>query len=257
MRRFFVDEITPVHGTMAIQGAEARHIFNVLRMKQGDPLILFDGKGQRFQARITSVGHKEVQVALERPLEPPPQSPVDITLCQALLKSRGMDDIIRRTSELGVNRIIPFTSQRTVVRMDSKKASTRVEHWRTITRDAAKQSDRGTPAEIAAISPLGDMLAGLADEDASKVVLWEQEQTRDLKALLSSGTPAGGKCIGIVGPEGGFSEEEIRTARDTGFQTVSMGNRILRAGTAALTLVGIIQYEWGDLGLAHKDPALI
>jgi 16S rRNA (uracil1498-N3)-methyltransferase len=251
MRRFFVDEIKPDHGTMAIPGAEARHIFNVLRMKQGDPLILFDGKGQRFQARITSVGHKEVQVALERPLEPPPQSPVDITLCQALLKSRGMDDIIRRTSELGVNRIIPFTSQRTVVRMDSKKASSRVQHWRTIARDAAKQSDRGVPAEIVSITSLGDMLAGLADEHAGKVVLWEQEQTLDLKAAL--GSSARGKCIGIVGPEGGFSEEEIRTALDTGFQTVSMGNRILRAGTAALTLVSIIQYEWGDLGLEADD----
>ena len=253
MRRFFVDEIKPDHGTMAIQGAEARHIFNVLRMKQDDPLILFDGKGQRFQARITSAGYKEVQVALESPLESPPQSPVDITLCQALLKSRGMDDIIRRTSELGVNRIIPFTSRRTVVRMDSRKASTRVRHWRTIARDAAKQSDRGTPAEIASIASLGNMLADLADEDASKVVLWEQEQALDLKALLGSGTPAGGKCIGVVGPEGGFSEEEIRAALDTGFQAVSMGNRILRAGTAALTLVSIIQYEWGDLGLTKDN----
>ncbi len=234
---------------MAIRGAEARHIFSVLRMEQGDPLILFDGKGRRFQARIISAGRKEVQVALERALEPPPPSPVNITLCQSLLKSRGMDDIIRRTSELGVNRILPFTSRRTVVRMDAKKASTRVAHWRTIARDAAKQSGRRVPAEIASITSLENMLAGLAHETASKVVLWEQEQGQDLKEFLRSGPPMAGQCIGIVGPEGGFSKGEIQVLQNAGFRPASVGNRVLRAGTAAIALVGILQYEWGDLGL--------
>ena len=160
-----------------------------------------------------------------------------------------MDDVIRRTSELGVNKIIPFTSRRTIVRMDAKKIPTRVAHWQTIARNATKQSDRRAPAEIATITHLGDMLAGLAHETACKVVLWEQEQARDLKEILKSDPPVGGRCIGIVGPEGGFAKEEIQAVRDAGFQPASMGNRVLRAGTAALTLVGLVQYEWGDLSL--------
>lgn len=253
MRRFFVEEIEADHETMAIQGSEARHIFSVLRMEPGDRLILFDGKGQRFRARIISAGRKEILVTLERALEAPPPSPVNITLCQALLKSRGMDDIIRRTSELGVNRIIPFTSGRTVVRADAGKAAARVAHWRTIARDAAKQTDRRVPAEIAPITSLENMLADLKHGTASRIVLWEQEQTLDFKELLRSAPPAGGGCIGIVGPEGGFSKGEIQVIAEAGFQPVSVGNRVLRSGTAALTLVALVQYEWGDLGLRTSD----
>jgi 16S rRNA (uracil1498-N3)-methyltransferase len=249
MRRFFVEEIEADHETMAIVGSEARQIFSVLRMEPGDRFILFDGKGRRFRVRIISAGRKEVRVTLERALEAPLPSPVNITLCQALLKSRGMDDIIRRTSELGVNRIIPFTSERTVVRMDARKAATRVAHWRTIARDAAKQSDRRVPAGIAPITSLENMLAELKHDIASKIVLWEQEQTRDFKELLRTGPPAGGACIGIVGPEGGFSKQEIQRIEDAEFRPASVGNRVLRAGTAGLTLVALVQYEWGDLGL--------
>ena len=254
MRRFFVDRIQAVGGTMIIRGAEARHICSVLRMGRGDRLILMDEMGRRCRAQIQSIGRREVEVVLEEALEPPAPSPVDITLCQAVLKSPAMDDVVRKASELGVNRIIPFTSRRTVVQIGPQRASVRLEHWQTIARDAAKQSDRRTPAEISSITSLEDMLGGLEDALASKLVLWEQEQTQDLKGLLRSDPPAGGRCIGIVGPEGGFSEEEIRIVRNAGFLPVSMGNRILRAGTAALALVGIIQYEWGDLGLRNFGP---
>jgi len=212
-----------------------------------------DEKGRRFQAKIQSIGKREVEVTLEKALEPPAPSPVHITLCQALLKSPAMDDIVRKASELGVNRIIPFTSGRTVVQVDSRRASARLGHWQTIARDAAKQSDRRTPAEIAPVLSLEHMLDALWDAPASKLVLWEQEQGQDLKGLLRSGPPEGGNCIGVVGPEGGFSQEEIRALRNAGFHPVSMGNRILRAATAALTMVGIIQYEWGDLGLPQNE----
>lgn len=252
MRRFFVDQIRAIDGAMVIRGAEARHICNVLRMERGDRLVLMDGMGRRFQAQIKSAGKGQVEVVLEKALEPPAPSPVNIILCQAVLKSPAMDDIVRKASELGVNRIIPFASRRTVVQMGPHRASARLGHWQTIARNAAKQSDRKIPAEISSITTLEDMLGRLEDAPASKLVLWEQEQTQDLKEFLRSGPPAAGKCIGIVGPEGGFAEEEIRTIRNAGFLPVSMGNRILRAGTAALVLVGIIQYEWGDLGLAQN-----
>ncbi|MDY7035519.1 MAG: RsmE family RNA methyltransferase, partial [Thermodesulfobacteriota bacterium] len=115
MRRFFIEEIKPGDRSFIIAGPEARHIIKVLRMGRGDRVMLMDGKGSRFQAIIESVEGHEVLVTLEKSLPMPPPSPVEITLCQALLKSRPMDYMVQKTSELGVDRIIPFSSERTVV----------------------------------------------------------------------------------------------------------------------------------------------
>ena len=115
MRRFFVEEIKIKDNSCTIKDPEARHIAKVLRMKHGDRLILMDDKGKRFQGLIESVGMHGVRVTIEKPLPAPIPSPVEITLCQALLRSQPMDYIIQKTSELGVQRIIPFTSERTVV----------------------------------------------------------------------------------------------------------------------------------------------
>ena len=110
MRRFFVEEIREIHGACSITGSEAKHIIKVLRMRTGDRFVLMDGKGARFQVTIASATPREVQVVLGKPLPKPPPSPVQIMLCQALLKSRQMDYLIQKTSELGDDPINPFSS---------------------------------------------------------------------------------------------------------------------------------------------------
>jgi 16S rRNA (uracil1498-N3)-methyltransferase len=248
LRRFFVEKIETKDGLCTISGPEAKHMTRVLRMGRGDRFILMDGKGARFKAIIESVGHREVLVNLEKPLPQPPPSPVEIILCQALLKSRAMDYVIEKTSELGVNRIFPFSSERTVVRLHREKSTNRRRHWREIAQSAAKQSDRRTPAEIGLLISLGDLMARWEQEDALKVILWEEEGATDLKGLLRASPPLK-KFIGTVGPEGGFSQEEVRAAGEAGFLSVSLGQRVLRAETAAITMVAVVQYEWGDLSL--------
>jgi len=249
MRRFFVDEIQSTQGSFAITGAEAKHMTRVLRMEPGERMVLLDSKGTRFQAVIKEVGRRHVLVNLEKPLPAPAPSPVHMTLCQSLLKSQHMDLLVEKTSELGVDRVLPFLSERTVVKVNGDKAQGKLRRWQEMARSAAKQSDRGMPAEIGPLYFYDRMLAALAKEFALKIILWEQEGIRSLKELLRSNSPAP-RVLAMVGPEGGFTEREVKKAYEAGFVSVSLGRRILRAETAAISLVTIIQYEWGDLGLS-------
>jgi 16S rRNA (uracil1498-N3)-methyltransferase len=251
LRRFLVDKIQAGQRQHSVTGQEARHISTVLRMGPGDRLILMDGEGARFLASVVSSNPREVLVKLEKPLPIPPPSPVDIHLCQAVLKSRAMDYLIQKTSELGVHSILPFYSDRSVIRLDSGMLPNKLRHWREIAGSSAKQSDRLIPAKIEPIHPFGQLMSRWQGENALKVVLWEDEGSKDLKGLLR-GSPVGRALVGMVGPEGGFTREEVLAAQRAGFVPVSVGNRILRSETAAISLVAIIQYEWGDLGLPHS-----
>ena len=246
LRRFYIDEIKANDNACVITGSEARHITKVLRMKPGDHFILLDGKGSRFKALIKSTSPREVFVVLENPLPKPPSSSVKITLCQGLPKSQAMDYLIQKTSELGVDCIAPFFSERTVVRFEEDRLANKMRRWREIAINSAKQCGRGVPAKIEPPTYFRDLMAKWRREEALKVVLWEDEISNNLKELLKWSSSAK-NFVGIVGPEGGFAREEIETAEEAGFISVSMGDRILRAETAAITLVAIVQYELGDL----------
>jgi len=252
VRRFFVEHIDRDARSCIIRGTEARHLAKVLRMAAGDRCVVMDRAGNRFQARIESAAHKEVRVMLERPLPAPPPSPVEITLCQALLKSRPMDYVIQKTSEIGVHSIIPFLSHRTVVRVEETRVSGKLRHWREVARDAATQSDRASPAQLESPAAFTSLMARWRHVEALKVLLWEQEDSQDLKGLLRQ-SPAAKRFIALIGPEGGFERSEVESARAAGFTAVSLGSRILRAETAAVTIVAIVQYEWGDLGLLTPE----
>lgn len=255
MRRFFIEEIIKAaDGSCIIKGSEARHILKVLRMGRGDSFILMDRHGDRYEAVIESAEGSEVLVRLTERLPGPSVSGLDITLCQAVLKSGPMDYIIEKTSELGVTRIMPFSSERTVVKI-TDNVSNKVRRWREIAVSAAKQSDRVAPAEISPPVAFMDVLRQWQDNDSLKVILWEREGARDLKELLKTAARSPG-FVGMVGPEGGFSTNEVDAAALSGFISVSLGRRILRAETAAMTLVAVVQYEWGDLSLSSVQGRL-
>ena len=248
MRRFFIEEINPEEGLCVIPEKEARHMVKVLRMRPGDPFVLMDGKGERFEAVIENISRHEVSAKIIKALPGPTSSPLSINICQAVLKPRMMDYMVEKTSELGVAAIMPFFSERTVIRLDDNKASNKTRHWKEIARSASKQSGRLVPAEIS-VPVQFDKLVGLVGKrDGLKVVLWEGEKRTDLKELLGY-EKRSQDFTGIIGPEGGFTENEIAQLRDACIIPVSMGSRILRAETAAIALATIIQYELGDLGI--------
>ncbi len=223
-------------------------MIRVLRMGPGDRVVLMDETGVRHQAVIQSAGRDEASLLLERDLPTPKPSPLEVTVCPALLKSRPMDLLIQKASELGVSRVQPYTSRRSVVRLEGKRLASRLRHWKEIAKSAAKQADRASPALVDAPVSFEDLLSGWRERPVAKLILWESEEACDLKGFLRRNTASDVMAF-VVGPEGGFPFEEIECALEAGFSAVSLGRRILRAETAVIAVTAVVQYEWGDLSL--------
>ena len=248
MRRFFVDNILPETGYVSITGKEARHIHNVLRMKKGETLILMDMAGQSYEATIEALQHKEVKAQITKTSPPLPPSPVTISLAQALIKSHPMEYLIQKATELGIHSIHPFYSERTFIQLKSAHLKNKMDRWMEIMKSACKQCGRVSLPELNTPLLFEELINNAANTKTLKILLWEDEEKVDLKRLLASANSAPHVFV-IVGPEGGFTLNEIKLAREAGFHIASLGNRILRAETAAVSLLSIIQYEWGDLSL--------
>jgi 16S rRNA (uracil1498-N3)-methyltransferase len=176
-------------------------------------------------------------------LSPERESPLRITLGQGLLKGERMKFVIQKATELGVDRIIPLVSARSIPIVEGERETLRLERWRRIAQEAAKQCGRTVVPEIGSIHELGDFLS---QGEGARVILWEGEPT-PLRAVIEEIDPQGGITL-LIGPEGGFSEEEVSTAQASGFHVAGLGKRILRAETATLSVLSILQHRFGDLG---------
>lgn len=250
MRRFFVGDVPGEGSLISLTDKEANHIRNALRMKRGDTLSVMDGKGRLFEASIEEIHRKGVKVKIIKVLPDSSPSPIEIHLAQALIKSSPMDLLIQKATELGVSSITPFFSERTALRMSNEHLSRKMVHWEGIIKAACKQSGRSNLPTLHPPLAFEALIGKMPPQGTLKVLLWETSKETDLKGILRSIAKLS-RIVPIVGPEGGFTPKEIRLAMDAGFHIVSLGSRILRSDTAAITLVSIIQYEWGDLSLKH------
>ncbi len=248
MRRFFVEKILPIEGLISITGKEAKHIANVLRMKKGDALIIMDGKGQLFESAIEKLDARAVDVKIIKSIPLSPPSPIEITFGQALIKSKNMDYLIQKTTELGIHSIHLFHSERTVIKLKPDNISRKMGRWNEIIKSSCKQCGRSAFPTIYPPIAFKDLMKKATTKSTLKLLVWEDEQKTDLKNVFKSMSPSP-HILAIVGPEGGFTVNEIKLAREAGFRMVSLGKRILRSETAGVTLASIIQYEWGDLSL--------
>jgi len=244
VRRFKVTQEN-IHGQEAIieDPAEVRHLTKVLRLKPGTPVILFDGEGQEYQAQITNISSQKVLFdLLKGSAHETSESPAEIILGIGILKSTKLDWLIQKTTELGVNEILAFYSLRVIPRPEEIAAQTRLTRWQKIAAEAAKQCGRAKVPKIHPPCPFAEALA--AFPGFTRIFLWEKEKSRTLQDALRS---PGSKVFSLVGPEGGFSEEEARQAEESGFFPVRLGPRILRAETAGLVIVSLLQFLCGDL----------
>jgi 16S rRNA (uracil1498-N3)-methyltransferase len=245
MRSFFVepDEIRKPVAT--IHGSDARHIRNVLRLQPGTPVRLTDGEGRVAEARIQTIERHCVRVAVGSADTPSSADRRAMVVAQAMLKDRKMDALIRALTELGMTTWIPFKAARSVALPDERRLQTRRERWARIAREAVKQCGRRLPPQIECAAGFADILDRSAGFD-QRIMFWEE--ARSVPVITSDGrTPSGGgRIFLIIGPEGGFSAEEAEQARRAGFQLASLGPRILRAETAALAAVTLVQYLYGD-----------
>jgi 16S rRNA (uracil1498-N3)-methyltransferase len=218
----------------------SKHLVKVLRLQAGAEVCVFDGCGTEIEGRIVRASAAGVEMALgARHRVPLPL--VIITLLQAVPRGDRMDFIVQKTTELGVTRIVPVLSARGMV----KPTPGKIRRWRTIAQEAARQSGRGDVPDVAEVSTLDVALAGAAAAGGTRLVLWEEERALPLRQIFAQTPPM--PVTLLVGPEGGFSQEEVERARLQGFRTVGLGARILRVETAALVAVALTQSALGGL----------
>ena len=245
LRRFYIAPEMVNEEQPELCGSDAGHICRVLRLGPGDLIELFDGTGNGYRARIVSGNPTSVRLAIEAAFPLARESGVRITLAQAMLKDRKMDDLLRPLTELGVDCWMPFYAARSVPVIKGKGLDKRVVRWEKIALEAVKQCRRGRIPEISPVETL-DAVFEASDGFDLKLIFWEE--TPGAFQLPADALTDVKRVMVVIGPEGGFSEDEVRQARERGFLTAGLGPRILRAQTAALAAFTLVQYCLGDMG---------
>lgn len=244
MRRFYIPPQNLLRTPVSLANPEARHIQKVLRLQVGAPVCLFDGSGAEYAAAIERLLPDRVDFKVLQRLEVSLESPLSLVVAQGFLKDKKMDGLLRAMTELGVAEWLPFYSQNTVPVVEADRLPARVARWQSIACQALKQCRRNQAPVIRMPCSFETVLTLEGDFD-HKVICWENE-TRTIWPQLAAdaNTP---RLLLVLGPEGGFSSNEVTAAHRHGFVSVSLGPRILRAETAAVTACAIIQHRYGDL----------
>jgi len=239
MHRIFV----PKEQIPIITGSDIHQIKDVLRLKVGNEIELLDGSGKVYLAKIKSITNEKIITEIISTSQNTGENKIKVTLAQCLPKAKKMDLIIQKCTELGVHRIIPVLSERSIAKGE------KLERWKKIAKEAAEQSGRSTMPEISNLTNFEDLLKLRKDYDLA-LIPWELEKEKSLKSLLTTQPPCPELCRGannlliIIGPEGGFSAAEINLAKESGFTPVSLGKRILRTETAGMAILAMLSYEY-------------
>lgn len=250
LRRFYITPANVRHPQPEITGSDAGHICRVLRLSIGDAVELFDGTGNGFRAQIESLSPKRVRLTITDSFALQSESPVRITLAQAMLKDRKMDGLIRQLTELGIDHWIPFYAARSVPVPTKKGLGSRLDRWEKIALEAVKQCRRGHVPQITPADNFDRLMLASATYDL-KILFWEDSpQAFDIPERIPQKPD---KLMLVVGPEGGFDPGEVMRAQAHGFLTAGLGPRILRAETGALAALTLVQYCFGDMGNPMAD----
>ncbi|MEJ7618390.1 MAG: 16S rRNA (uracil(1498)-N(3))-methyltransferase [Pyrinomonadaceae bacterium] len=230
---------------------ETRHLREVLRLRPGDEVYLFNGEGLEFLCEVETIERRgpavlkikgEVRAAR-------PESALQLTLALALLKGEKFDLVVQKATELGVARIVPLITARADVRpREERDAAKRQTRWQRLALEAAKQSGRARLPEIALPVTFSEIIAGGEAAHDDVRVFFSERDGAGLRAWAAAARSENVRSIAaMVGPEGGWEDEEIRHARDAAWSIVTLGGRTLRAETAAITVVALLQHLFGDL----------
>jgi 16S rRNA (uracil1498-N3)-methyltransferase len=237
--RFFVDMPLAVAASVPLAADVAHHAARVLRLRNGAPIVVFNGHGGEYRACLRLKGAAALaDIEAFDPIER--ESPLKLTLLQALVAAEKLDWIVEKAIELGVESILVVPMQRSVVRLDAARAARRVRHWSDIARAACCQCGRNRVPAVEFCSSFDAGLAAVA-ADQQRLMLLPTAEHRLPSPL------AGTRAALMIGPEGGFAEDEVLRARQAGFITVQLGPRILRTETAGLAALAALQAAGGDL----------
>ncbi len=245
MPKFFVSK-EDIHGESLRIGEDAHHILHVLRQRPGDMIIACDGMGTDYECEIQSLSQEAIlcRIVSSHPSETEPYT--RITVFQGLPKGEKTDWILQKAAELGIASVHFVQTKRSVVKLEEKKVSGKLERWNKICTTAAKQCERGSIPTVAFHPQLSSCLPCLKEFDLA-LLFYEEEKGRALKPILRSQTAKPRSIAVLIGPEGGWDLEEVEALTKAGAQTVGLGPRILRTETAAMTAAAMILYEYDQM----------
>lgn len=237
------------HNTVTLIADEARHLREVLRLKAGDEVYVFNGEGREFLSRIDESRRDTTLLQLTREVEPArPESPLQLTLALALLKGEKFDLVVQKATELGVTRIVPVITKHADIRLrDESDAAKRATRWQRIALEASKQSGRAVVPEIASVVTFTSLIETTSEAKRGTCLMFSE---RDGQSLLETKERIGAdskQMTALVGSEGGWSDQEIVAAQAAGWAVVTLGGRTLRAETAAIAVIALLQHDFGDL----------
>ena len=241
--RLFVPAAEVIAGVteLIIVGAAHRHLVRVLRLREGDAFVIFNGVGEEISAKLERVGPDEARARLGA-RQTLAAAPAHITLLQAVAKGERMDWVVQKTTELGIAAIVPILTRHVVVRLDQQAAEAKQRRWQLIAQEAARQCGRADVPLVERPVTLSEALHGLAP--GCRYALWESAQGQPLHTSVGAEMRT---VQLLIGPEGGLAEEEIETAKSFDFVPVTLGPRILRTETAAIVAVTLVQAATGGL----------
>ena len=239
MPRFYVDFALSPDSVVELPDNVVRHL-NVLRVKNTEEIVLFNGNGKSYPALPEVLEKRRASVRILREEAADNESPLNITLVQAVSAAERMDFTLQKSVELGVAEIRPVISERCVVRLSGERAEKRVARWQEIVVSACEQSGRNIVPKVLPLTTYAQALQQLPQETAKLLMSLNRAQK------LSDVRSQSGKVVFMVGPEGGWTEKEEQQAFDAGFQSVTLGKRVLRTETASLAAIAAMQTLWGD-----------
>jgi 16S rRNA (uracil1498-N3)-methyltransferase len=245
MHRFFVSPEGFSNKTVTIQGPDVDHIRKVLRMKPGDRIGVVDNQGFQHKIVLSEVERDFVRGEILSTFALKTESPVKICMGQALIKGSGFDFLVRKATELGVHTIVPLITQHCVARLPQGSEVNRTQRWQRIAAEASKQCGRTRVPEVyPAMMSVEPFCRQFSDCDL-KLVFWEGETRTRLHDIPADASVS--SIAFLAGPEGGWADSEIELLRNQGYQTVSLGPRLLRADSVSLVILSLLQHRWGDL----------
>ena len=230
-------------GELALPERAANHLARVLRLREGDACVLFNGDGHDYAARLLSASKREVRVEVLSASKVENESPLRIVLLQGIARGEKMDLVLQKATELGVDAIVPVSGERTEVRLDAERAQKRLAHWCSVVESACEQSGRARVPVVAAPAAL-EAAARALHGDGLRLVLDPQGEQR----LQDLAMTAGGSVWLAIGPEGGWSSRDRGILHAAGFDGLRLGPRVLRTETAGLAAIAALQALYGDCG---------
>jgi len=244
MNRFYHSKSININENIVMDDFAAHHALKVMRLKNNDQLILFNGDGSDYTGQVINISKRQVEVSIKSKKNIGNESNLRVILLQALTSSEKMDLIIQKTTELGISEIQPIVCERSIVKIKKEKIEKKLSHWRQVSIAACEQCGRAKIPKIHEPENIIKYLERIIESDKETKIILSPESSESLSNITSSIKQ---NIKVLIGPEGDFTKQELDLSIQKGFSPIKIGPRILRTETAPISILSILQYKYGDI----------